>query len=150
MKEITRRKFLAMTAGIPGYLSAHAAWATPEVSPYSMVARVDHNRILTAANRYLSAMPITVTATRSTRSAGGLHDYFSEGDYWWPDPKHPDGPYIRRDGMSNPANFNAHRNALIRLSLIVPALVSSHAATESTQTTQDGIYRRGSSIQQHG
>jgi Alginate lyase len=54
-------------------------------------------------------------------SAGGLHDYFSEGDYWWPDPKNPDGPYIQRDGQSNPANFDDHRKAMRRLSLQQPA-----------------------------
>jgi hypothetical protein len=94
-----------------------------------MVAKVDRRRILAAANRYLSEKPVTVTATRSARSSGGLHDYFSEGDYWWPDPKNPGGPYLRRDGMSNPENFNAHREALIRLSLTVPALVAAWELT---------------------
>jgi hypothetical protein len=132
MKEITRRKFLAAAGGITGYLSCGAAWAetTPlEATPYDMVAKVDRNRILTEANRYLSEKPITITATRSARSSGGPHDYFSEGDYWWPDPKNPGGPYIRRDGLSNPENFNAHRNALIRLSLIVPALAAAWELT---------------------
>ena len=23
--------------------------------------------------------------------------------YWWPDPADPDGPYIRKDGVTNPA-----------------------------------------------
>ena len=50
-----------------------------------------------------------MTAAHSPRSAGGLHDFFSEGDYWWPDPKNPDGPYIQRDGMTNPDNFVEHR-----------------------------------------
>jgi hypothetical protein len=132
MKEITRRKFLAAAGGITGYLSGGAAWAettTLEATPYDMVAKVDRNRILTEANRYLSEKPITITATRSARSSGGPHDYFSEGDYWWPDPKNPGGPYIRRDGLSNPENFNAHRNALIRLSLIVPALAAAWELT---------------------
>src|SRR5918993_2483327 len=70
-------------------------------------------RVLAAANRYLKESPVTVTASRSARSAGGVHDYFSEGDYWWPDPKNPGGPYIQRDGMSNPDNFNDHRRALM-------------------------------------
>ena len=26
------------------------------------------------------------------RSAGGRHDFFSEGDYWWPDPANPGWP----------------------------------------------------------
>ena len=79
-------------------------------------------RVLAAADRYLKEAPVTVTASASPRSAGGPHDYFSEGDYWWPDPQNPDGPYIQKDGMSNPGNFNDHRRALMRLSVQMPAL----------------------------
>jgi hypothetical protein len=86
-------------------------------------------RVLRNAAKYLKEAPVTVTASSSPRSAGGKHDYFSEGDYWWPDPKNPDGPYIQRDGMSNPGNFNAHREAMIRLSLIVPALAAAYKLT---------------------
>ena len=89
------------------------------------VAAIDEHRILAAANRYLREPPVTITQFSSPRSSGGKHDYFSEGDYWWPDPKNPSGPYIRRDGMSNPDNFTAHRHALIRLSVQVPALAAA-------------------------
>src|SRR6266508_5168055 len=82
----------------------------------------DRPRVLKAANQYLKEAPITITASTSPRSAGGLHDFFSEGDYWWPDPKNPDGPYIQRDGMTNPDNFTDHRRYLMRLSVQVPAL----------------------------
>jgi hypothetical protein len=94
------------------------------------IERIDHDRILHAANEYLSQPPITVSASSSPRSKGGKHDYFSEGDYWWPDPKNPNGPYIRRDGYSNPQNFNDHREALIRLSLIVPAMTAAWIITQ--------------------
>src|SRR4030095_5962610 len=66
------------------------------------VAAFDRARVLKAANQYLKEEPITITASTSPRSAGGLHDFFSEGDYWWPDPQNPDGPYIQRDGLTNP------------------------------------------------
>ncbi len=66
--------------------------------PEAEVARLDRARILRAARRYLKEPPVTVTAASSPRSAGGRHDYFSEGDYWWPDPQNPAGPYIQRDG----------------------------------------------------
>src|SRR5262249_51199955 len=56
------------------------------------VAEIDRKRILDAAQRCLKEQPITITAYSSPRSAGGKHDYFSEGDYWWPDPKDPNGP----------------------------------------------------------
>jgi hypothetical protein len=72
---------------------------------------------------------MTITASKSPRSAGGLHDFFSEGDYWWPDPKNPSGPYLQRDGMTNPDNFVEHRRYLMRLSVQVPALVAAWKLT---------------------
>jgi hypothetical protein len=89
----------------------------------------ERERVMAAAARYLDAAPQTVTAFRAPRSTGGEHDFFSEGDYWWPDPKHPDGAYIRRDGESNPDNFGAHRGALVRLSVEVPALTAAWMLT---------------------
>src|SRR5262249_15467443 len=53
------------------------------------VAAFDRNRVLKAANQCLSEEPITITASSSPRSGGGAHDFFSEGDYWWPDPQNP-------------------------------------------------------------
>ena len=93
------------------------------------VQAIDRKRVIVAADRYLSEPPVTITASHSPRSAGGPHDYFSEGDYWWPDPEHPGGPYIRRDGLTNPDNFNTHREAIIRLSLHVPALTAAWVLT---------------------
>ncbi|PYS23161.1 MAG: alginate lyase [Acidobacteria bacterium] len=94
------------------------------------VAAFDCIRVLKAANQYLSEKPFTVTASPSSRSAGGLHDFFSEGDYWWPDPANPKGPYIQRDGMTNPDNFVEHRRALMRLSVQVPTLVAAWRLTK--------------------
>ena len=93
------------------------------------VAVFDRARVLKAADQYLSEQPITITASHSPRSAGGLHDFFSEADYWWPDPKDPNGPYLQRDGMSNPDNFVEHRRALMRLSVQMPALVAAWKLT---------------------
>jgi hypothetical protein len=128
---ITRRSFVAGIAGTAGALAVRPAWAAPSPNDgYAMVAKVDRTRILSAARRYLAEQPITVTAAHSDRTQGGPHDYFSEGDYWWPDPKKPGGPYIRRDGFSNPANFNDHREALIRLSVMAPAVAAAWRLTK--------------------
>ncbi|MCM3903514.1 MAG: alginate lyase family protein [Pyrinomonadaceae bacterium] len=94
------------------------------------VAAFDRARVLKAADQYMKEAPITITASASPRSAGGLHDFFSEGDYWWPDPNNPDGPYIQRDGMTNPDNFTDHRRYLMRLSVQVPALVAAWKLTQ--------------------
>jgi Alginate lyase len=105
----------------------------PAQQPVFNVARFDRARVLKAANQYLSEKPITITASSNPRSAGGLHDFFSEADYWWPDPDNPTGPYIQRDGMTNPENFVEHRRALMRLSVQVPALVAAWKLTRDTR-----------------
>ncbi len=61
--------------------------------------------ILKQSKWAMKQKPLTVTAYSAVRSAGGIHDFYSEGDYWWPDPKDPAAPYIQRDGMTKPANF---------------------------------------------
>jgi len=45
------------------------------------LAEVERGRVMRAADRYLAEQPVTVTAASSSRSAGGRHDFFSEGDY---------------------------------------------------------------------
>jgi hypothetical protein len=91
--------------------------------------------VLKEAQWALQQEPVTVTAETSERSAGGPHDFYSEGDYWWPDPNHPDGPYIQRDGLTNPDNFTAHRKAMIRFSRIVGALISAWKLTGDKKYT---------------
>ena len=115
---MSRRHLLALPAGL--------AAAPARID----VAATDRARILEAAARYLREQPITITASSSPRSAGGKHDFFSEGDYWWPDPQNAGGPYIQRDGMTNPDNFVAHRKAMIRLSVQVPALAAAWLITK--------------------
>ena len=90
---------------------------------------IERMRIVVPAEAFLHQQPVTVTAYVAHRSAGGLHDFFSEGDYWWPDPANPDGPYIQRDGRSNPDNFVAHRRAMIRFSTQVATLASAWVLT---------------------
>jgi len=99
-------------------------------NPKSEIRALDRARVVRAADEDLKRAPETVTAVRASRSSGGLHDFFSEGDYWWPNPDNPSGPYIRRDGESNPDNFVAHRRAMIRVSIEVPALASAWTLTK--------------------
>jgi hypothetical protein len=77
----------------------------------------------------LKQQPVTVTAESCSRSAGDKHDFYSEGDYWWPNPKSPDSPYVQRDGMTNPQNFVAHRLAMIRFSRIIGVLGTAYKLT---------------------
>jgi hypothetical protein len=91
--------------------------------------KVLEKQVLKEADLALLQLPITVTASFSTRSAGGKHDFYSEGDYWWPDPENPDGPYIQKDGETNPDNFVDHRLAMIRFSEIIGVLASAYKIT---------------------
>jgi hypothetical protein len=124
--EIDRRSFVTFAANV---LAVRDVFGGVPVN----VARIDRQRILRAAGRYLREQPVTITAFRSPRSAGGVNEYFSEGDYWWPDPANPEGPYIQRDGHTNPDNFVAHRHALIRLSVHVPALTAAWMVTRDAR-----------------
>lgn len=90
---------------------------------------------LKRADAALESVPVTVTATRAERSAGGIHDFYSEGDYWWENPQDPDSPFIRRDGETNPDNFTAHRHAMIRFSQLVGDLTSAWILTGDKKYT---------------
>ncbi len=103
------------------------------------VAAVLKKQVLAEADLALLEQPVTVTASTSSRSAGGKHDFYSEGDYWWPDPKDPSGPYVQRDGLTNPDNFVAHRLAMIRFSKIIGALASAYQLTGDEKYVQHAL-----------
>ena len=94
------------------------------------ITNVLKKTIIPKADSALSLPPITVTAEQCERSAGGIHDFYSEGDYWWQNPDDPNGLYIQRDGQSNPNNFVAHRRAMVRFSQIIGILSSAYLMTK--------------------
>jgi hypothetical protein len=100
---------------------------------------IERPRVMKDARQYLEEPPITVTASSSPRSTGGKHDYFSQADYWWPDPKNPKGPYIQRDGQSNPDNFDDHRKAMRRLSVQVPALTAAWVISKDRRFSEHAL-----------
>jgi hypothetical protein len=130
MQQLSRRSFLSLVA------AAIRARGNTTSSPEDILQHPRHSiemperpRVLTAADRCLHEPPKTIVSAPASRSVGGLHDYFSEADYFWPDPKNPNGAYINRDGESNPANFNTHRLLLIRLSIQASALAAAWVLT---------------------
>jgi hypothetical protein len=112
---------LVISVAIPGCIM--------DKEEVSYISPEEQNFIIKTATGFMDSIPVTVTDYVCDRSAGGLHDFYSEGDYWWPDPDNPDGPYVRRDGQTNPANFVAHRHAMIRLSQIVGMQTSAYLLT---------------------
>ncbi len=111
----------------------------PEKDIYEKLAELDRDRVLHDAAENIEKPIETVTSAQSDRSEGGLHDFYSEGDYWWPDPENPDGPYIRKDGLTNPDNFTAHRIFMRDLSLIVPNLVAAYLITKEEKYAERAI-----------
>ncbi len=98
------------------------------------VARLDHDRILRLANQALVLTPPAITDARATNSAGGLHDFYSQADYDWPNPKTVTGlPYIYRDGLSYSNTFTAHRMAMRTMKDAVAALAAAYAITGDDQ-----------------
>jgi len=71
----------------------------------------------------LTAGPWSVTYHRPVGIVeAGANDYVSEGPYWWPDPKDPKAPYIRKDGQRNPDRFMGNRSDLGNLCTAVLSL----------------------------
>jgi hypothetical protein len=112
-------------------LSSISAFCTDDLS--ATLKKVLQKNIITKADWSLTQPPITITTEHCERSAGGVHDFFSEGDYWWPNPDNPNGPYIQKDGLSNPNNFTAHRKAMVRFSQIIGYLTSAYMITKNDQ-----------------
>lgn len=98
-----------------------------------------YHQVMREAAWALQQQPVTVTASFSSRTAGGKHDFFSEGDYWWPNPKHVDSPYVQKDGMTNPDNFVDHRRAMIRFGSIMGALASAYRVTQDKRYAQHAL-----------
>jgi len=87
------------------------------------------DRTIEKANSYLQKEPVTVTASVSERSAGGPNDFYSEGDYWWPNPDDPDGPFVQRDGERYYGRFEDDRLAMRDFAEYTAALTSAWLLT---------------------
>jgi hypothetical protein len=134
MTRLNRRAFCCQTVAC---LTRLAFADVPQATGgYALVSRTDRARIIAAATRYADLRPRTITSYPSSRSPGGLHDYFSQADYFWPNPQDPGGKYINRDGQSNPDNFNDHRKAMIALSIQMPALTAAWVLTGDHRYSQ--------------
>jgi hypothetical protein len=90
---------------------------------------IEKDRTIERADNLLNVKPRTVTSSSSPRSAGGKHDFYSEGPYWWPDPANPDGPFIRHDGLRFPGRFQNHDDDLRDFSWMVGTYTSAWILT---------------------
>ena len=120
------KKISAITLLLLGLFTAATAVAKTTLN----LAEIDRERILTAASNALTLPPVTITKYRAKFSDGGPNDYYSNGDYWWPNPNTTNGlPYVQRDGQTDPNNFNKHRDCIRQLHDAVAALGAAYKIT---------------------
>src|SRR3954451_12746903 len=111
MADLSRRHFCASATA----LLALPAWAAGDergiLVTAAQAAKLRSKPASPAVRQNVAAAlksgPWTVTSTRPDNVTAGPNDYYSEVPYWWPDPKNPKGPYIRKDGERNPNRFQA-------------------------------------------
>jgi hypothetical protein len=137
---ISRRTFVKTASAAACLNAANLIFSLsshPEESDaFRLVAETDRNRILEASDQYVLQTPLTITAFPASGSPGGLHDFYSQADYFWPNPKDPNGPYINRDGQSDPENFDAHRKVMLALSIQMPVLTAAWLLTGERRYAQ--------------
>ncbi|MBD1388686.1 alginate lyase family protein [Neiella sp. HB171785] len=62
-----------------------------------------YNKLIALANKELNKPIDPVTNKTMLPASGDIHDYYTLGSYYWPDPSKPDGlPWVYKDGQFNP------------------------------------------------
>ncbi|TVY10922.1 alginate lyase family protein [Paenibacillus cremeus] len=89
------------------------------------VWRIIRRDLQEKADEALQRGPWSVTSFGAVAPSGDPHDYVSEAPYWWPDPENPDGPYIRKDGITRHDRFMGHRSSIDELSGTVLTLCTA-------------------------
>ena len=103
-----------------------------KLSPEQLKLCFDESQIIAKADAAINITPPHITDDRAERSMGGPNDFYSDSDYWWPDPDKADGlPYIRRDGETNPDNFNKHRASMRIMRTCVANLTAGYCISEN-------------------
>ncbi len=136
----TRRTFCTQSAALLLAPRLLLSQTQPRPTARLDVAAIDHDRILAQANEYLKQAPDPITAHTCPRTPGTPHDFYSEAEDYFPDPTNPTGPYLQHtDGTTNPDAFTAHRDALLHLSLYVPALAAAFVLTNDARYAQQAV-----------
>jgi hypothetical protein len=94
-------KYEKLLSGFPDAAAERLQLLYPTAGLPLDVAAIDRERILNAAIAALALEPVTITKFLAKRSQGGPNDFYSDSDYWWPNPETKDGlPYVQKDGQS--------------------------------------------------
>jgi hypothetical protein len=116
--------------GLPTQFFEVGSAPPPGAKTASAPEAIDRERILKAAEAALKLEPPTIVRFHADLSEGGPNDFYSNADYFWPDPAKTNGlPYVQRDGASNPGNFFQHRLAMRQERDAVAALAAAYKIT---------------------
>jgi hypothetical protein len=139
----TRTLNLLAPIGGPGSCPAAVGREADPPAPkaFAEIAALDRDRVLRLAAEAMQRAPVSLRSVPlpafAAKTGAVPGDFLSMGDYWWPDPKKADGlPYIRRDGESNPANFEDHRRLMREMRDNVAALAAAYAITQDAAYAQ--------------
>src|SRR5438067_1562600 len=84
---------------------AELALAKQKVAARDPLYLPSYQNLVKDADSALTHKRYSVVDKSLAPASGDKHDFFSFGPYWWPDPSKKDGlPYIRKDGLHNPAS----------------------------------------------
>jgi len=87
------------------YDPAELALAKQKVAARDPLYLPSYANLIKDADAALAHARYSVVDKTLAPASGNKHDFFSFGPYWWPDPSKKDGlPYIRKDGLHNPAS----------------------------------------------
>jgi hypothetical protein len=87
------------------YDPAELALAKQRVAAHDPLYAASYDSLMKQADAALAHASYSVVDKSLAPASGDKHDFFSFGPYWWPDPGKKDGlPYIRKDGLHNPAS----------------------------------------------
>ncbi|MCL2833331.1 MAG: alginate lyase family protein [Treponema sp.] len=93
--------------------------------------------IIKRADSALTAKPRHITDSIAAGSAGGIHEFYSQADYAWPNPDTADGlPFVNRDGQSYPGAFFDHRKAMRSMRTNVSNFTAAYLLTKDKKYSQ--------------
>ncbi|MFF0341285.1 alginate lyase family protein [Kribbella sp. NPDC004875] len=89
-------------------------------------------QLVAQADEFLAGRPYSILDREPSDWAGDAHDYYSVGNYSWPNPETADGlPYIRVDGRRNPDAWSDRydKRRFRQTAAAVNTLVQAHLRT---------------------
>lgn len=110
------------------------------LTPLQLKECFNETSIIELAESLLQVEPPHITQHVAQYSEGGKHDFYSNGDFWWPNPSTPDGlPFVQRDGQTNPGNFTAHRTSLRTMRTSTAHLAAAYHITKDEKYAQKAV-----------